>query len=416
MQTRMMLWHSRLTPRDLMTKNSAAKILFGLLLTFLLCPLVSAQTYYVATNGDDSRHRGQASDRNTPWKSIQVALNRAGSGSTIVVLDGMYWGQFDFRRPNVTLRSERKEGAFIVGSIFANDLRDITIDGFEISNRRPDAPRSKGISINRCYAVTVRDCRVHDCRGGGIAIDQSDQILCEWNIVYRNAFWDPGQHSGISIYQPQNRTGDRPGYDVIVRNNTSFSNENKVNNVLFGRPTDGNGIVIDDSQNLTAPTGNNQLYSGTILVENNLCYNNGGQGVHCYQSENVTIRNNTLYRNMRSFDFGGEVSVVRGNNVLVFNNILCANVNKNAALRFEGGFVWFDYNLIHNGQTPGVNNGGNTIYAVPGFDPNGFFDLLSNSPGVDSGLTQGGRFPLDVDGKGRIVGGGVDIGAKEFAF
>jgi parallel beta-helix repeat protein len=375
-----------------------------------------AQTYYVATNGVNTRTRAQAQNRNTPYRSIQTALNRAESGSTIVVLDGTYWGQFNFVRSNVTLRAERKEGAFIVGSIFANDLSFIRVDGFEVSNRRPDAPRSKGIAMNRCHNVVVRDCRVHDCRGGGIAIDQSDQILCEWNIVYRNAFWDPDQHSGISIYQPQRRTTDKPGYDVIVRNNTSFSNENRVNNVLFGRPTDGNGIVVDDTQNLTAPTGNNQLYSGTILVENNLCFNNGGQGVHCYQSENVTIRNNTLSRNMRSFDFGGEVSVVRGNNVLVYNNILSANDNRDAALKFEGGFVWFNFNLIHNGFTPGVNNGRNTIFSPPGFDPNGFFDLGANSPGVDAGLNQSGRFGLDVDGKFRSSGNGIDIGAKEFAF
>jgi len=119
---------------------------------------------------------------------------------------------------------------------------------------------------------------------------------------------------------------------------------------------------------------------------------------------------------MRSFNFGGEVSVVRGNNVLVYNNILCANNNRDAALKFEGGFVWFNFNLIHNGFTPGVNNGRNTVFAPPSFDPNGFFDLRSNSPAVYAGLTQSGRFPLDVDGKFRLVGDKVDIGAKEFPF
>jgi parallel beta-helix repeat protein len=258
---------------------------------------------------------------------------------------------------------------------------------------------------------------VRDCRGGGISFDQSDHLLCEWNIVYRNAFWDRDQHSGISVYQPQRRgPDDSSGYDIVIRNNTSFSNENKTDNVLFGRPTDGNGIVIDDSQNLTAPTGDGQTYDGSMLVENNLCFNNGGQGVHCYQSENVTIRNNTLYRNMRSFDFGAEVSVVRGNNVLVYNNILCANNNKNAALKFEGGRVWFNFNLIHNGPALGMRNGPDTIYQSPRFDSEGFFTLGSNSPAIDAGLTHPNGFGLDVDGKPRIVGPRVDIGAKEFAF
>ena len=377
---------------------------------------LDAQTYYVSPNGDNRRTNAQAQNRNTPFKSIQTALNRAQAGSTIIVLDGTYWGHFNFVRSNVTLKSERREGAFIVGSIYAFGRAYLTVDGFEISNRRPDAPRSKGVAFFRCHNVTVRDCRVRDCRGGGIAFDQTDQILCEWNIVHRNAFWNPDQHSGISVYQPQQRTSDKPGYDIIIRNNTSFSNENKVNNVLFGRPTDGNGIVIDDTQNLTAPTGNNQTYSGTILVENNLCFNNGGQGVHCYQSENVTIRNNTLSRNMRSFDFGGEVSVVRGDNVLVYNNILVANNDRNAAIKFEGGFVWFNFNLIHNGPTLGVNNGRNTIFAQPQFDPDRFFDLRPSSPAVDAGLNQTGRFGLDVDGKFRQSGDGIDIGAKEYAF
>jgi len=298
--------------------------LLGLLLLLFVCGSVQSQTVYVAPFGVDSRTLSQASNRNTPYKTIQTALNRAPSGSTIVVLDGTYFTNANFVRNNVRLRSERKEGAYIVGSITANDLSFITIDGFEISNRRTDAPQTKGVQVNRCHNITVRDCRVHDCRGGGISIDQSDQILCEWNIVYRNAFFNPDQHSGISIYQPQQRTADVPGYDIRVRNNTCFANENKVNNVLFNRPTDGNGVVIDDTQNLTAPTGNGRTYPGTILVENNLCYSNGGQGVHCFQSDNVTIRSNTLFNNCKSFDFGGEVSVVRGDNVLVFNNILRA--------------------------------------------------------------------------------------------
>ena len=397
-----------------MFKKLAALIVFAL--SLCLSSVLDAQTYYVSPDGDNSRTNAQAQNRNTPFRSIQTALNRAASGSTIVVLDGMYWGHFNFVRSNITLRSERKEGAFIIGSIYVNDQSFITIDGFELSNRRPDAPRNKGIAVNRCHNVIVRDCRIHDCRGGGINFDQSDQLLCEWNVVYRNAFWDPDQHSGISVYQPQRRTADKAGFDIQIRNNTSFANENKVNNVLFNRPTDGNGVVVDDTQNLTAPTGNNRTYDGTILVENNLCYNNGGQGVHCFQSENVTIRNNTCYRNLISFDFGGEVSVVRGNNVLVYNNILCARNGRDAALKFDGGFVWFNFNLIHNGLTPGVNNGSGTVFAAPGFDPNGFFDLRSDSPGVDAGLTQFGRFGLDVDGRFRIVGGQVDIGAKEFAF
>ncbi len=113
-------------------------------------------------------------------------------------------------RTDVTRKSDRRAGAFIVGSMYGSDLSFLTVDGFEILNRRTDPPRSKGVAFSRCHDVTVRACRVRDCRGGGIAFDQSDQVLCEWNIDHRNAFWSPGQHSGISVYQPQRRTDINP--------------------------------------------------------------------------------------------------------------------------------------------------------------------------------------------------------------
>ena len=116
-----------------MNLRSVHVFTFSLLLAFAISgQSVRAQTYYVGTNGNNTRTNAQAQNRNTPFLSIQTALNRARSGSTIVVLDGTYWGNFDFVRSSVTLKAERKEGAFIVGSIHASDLSFIKVDGFEL--------------------------------------------------------------------------------------------------------------------------------------------------------------------------------------------------------------------------------------------------------------------------------------------
>ena len=90
-----------------MFKKLAALIVFAL--SLCLSSVLDAQTYYVSPNGDNSRTNAQAQNRNTPFRSIQTALNRAASGSTIVVLDGMYWGHFNIFRSNITLQSERKD-------------------------------------------------------------------------------------------------------------------------------------------------------------------------------------------------------------------------------------------------------------------------------------------------------------------
>ena len=394
--------------------------LLTLFLSLLLVSTTCADTIYVANNGNDGRSRGQAQNRNTPFQTIQRGVDQAFAGDRVVVLNGTYREYVSLRRSGtrgavIELASENREGARIVGSIEGYDKSHIKIQGFDVSNRLVDAPQSKGIVFVRSHHITIRDNRVHNCRGGGISCDQSSWLLIEWNIAIANAFWNPDQHSGISVYQPQDRgEAEGHGWGIVIRNNTSIANENKVDNVNFGRPTDGNGIVIDDTKN-AGPGGNGQQYPYRTLITNNLSYLNGGQGIHCYLSNDVFIRNNTCYKNMKSFDFGGEVSVSESSRCYVYNNILFARPGKNVSLQFDSDRVWWDYNILYNGPVFQAQNGPNTIYSHPLFRIN-TLRIRSGSPAIDSGLTHATLFPLDVDGQPRVVNGRVDRGATEFSF
>ncbi|MFK7766111.1 MAG: right-handed parallel beta-helix repeat-containing protein [Mariniblastus sp.] len=392
-------------------------------LTFLLLfvSVSAADTIYVSSNfGNDGRSRGQAQNRNTPFRTIQRGVDQAFAGDEVVVLNGNYREYVTMRRSGqrnaiITLRSENKEGAKLVGSIEGYDRSYLKIEGFDISNRLLNAPQAKGITFVRCHHLVIRDNRVHDCRGGGISCDQSSWLLIEWNIALRNAFWHPDQHSGISVYQPQARgPAESNGWGIMIRNNTSIANENKVNNPNFGRPTDGNGIAIDDSKNVQAG-GNGQEYPYRTLITNNLCFLNGGQGIHCYLSNDVFIRNNTCYKDMKSFDFGGEVSISESSRCYVYNNILFARTGKNVALQFDSDVVWWDYNILYNGPTFQTQNGPNTLYTHPLFRLN-TLRIRSGSPAIDSGWTHPAIFPLDIDGQPRVINGKVDRGATEFSF
>ncbi len=392
--------------------------LLALLLTLIFVSISNADTIYVSNSGSDARSRGQAQNRNTPFRTIQRGVDQAFAGDRVVVLDGTYREYVTFprsgrRNAEIQLESENREGATIIGSIEGYDQSYIKVLGFYVSNRLLDAPQSKGIVFVRCHHITIRDNRVQGCRGGGISCDQSSWLLIEWNIAIANAFWDPGQHSGISVYQPQARGEEEAhGWGIVIRNNTSYANENKVNNVNFGRPTDGNGIVVDDTRN-TDPGGNRQNYPYRILVTNNLSYLNGGGGIHCYLSDNVYIRNNTCFKNLKSFDFGGEVSISESSQCFVYNNILFARDGKNVSLQFDSDRIWWDYNILHNGPVFQAQNGPNTIYRHPLFQLN-TLRIRSGSPAIDSGLTHGGLFPLDIDGQPRVTNGQIDRGATEF--
>ena len=270
--------------------------------------------------------------------------------------------------------------------------------------------QTKGIDFVRCHHATVQNCRVRDCFGGGIGFDQSDWILCEWNVVHGNAFFNPGQHSGISVYQPQYRGDDSRQFGIIIRNNTSFDNQNLVSNIEIGRPTDGNGIVVDDFFNEQQPTGNGVRYDRETTIENNLCFDNGGQGIHCFMSQNVRIRNNTCMNNLGSFDFGGEVSVSESERVYVYNNVLISAPDRFAAFQFDSTEAIFFFNLF-DGPTREIEFNGSNISADAQLIP-GTFELSNSSPARNQGFNTGDHFFLDVTGQNRFEGA-LDMGAIE---
>jgi len=87
--------------------------------------------------------------------------------------------------------------------------------------------------------------------------------------------------------------------------------------------TDGNGIIIDSNRGQQT---NGVAYEGATLIFGNLTYDNGGRGVHIYQSDNITVVNNTTYHNVSDPLLcepaqQGEISVIDADNVSVLNNI-----------------------------------------------------------------------------------------------
>ena len=373
-----------------------------------------ADILYVATNGNNQRSRAQAQNRSTPWRTIQRACNQARPGDEVVVLPGEYNQNVRIRKSGranreITFRSERHHGARLFGSFSTEDQSHITITGFDVTNFSSTG-QTKGIDFVRCHHVTVRNCRVRDCFGGGIGFDQSDWILCEWNVVHHNAFFNPGQHSGISVYQPQYRGNDDRRFGVIIRNNTCFNNRNFVNNVDFGRPTDGNGIVVDDFFNEQQPTGNRVPYDRETTIENNLCYDNGGQGIHCFMSQNVRIRNNTCRNNLGSFDFGGEVTVSESERVYVYNNILISAPNRFAAFQFDSTEAIFFFNLF-DGPTREIDFDISNVNANARLI-SGTFEPSRSSPARNRGLNTGDHFSFGVTGQSRFIGP-IDMGAIE---
>jgi len=171
----------------------------------------------------------------------------------------------------------------------------------------------------------------HDSPSGGISANFSDYVTIFGNVVYGNSNQAPNQTSGISIYAARD-LDHLPGFHTIIASNVSYNNRNLVRpnytvpngTVVTGNcATDGNGIIIDSNRGQQT---NGVAYEGATLIFGNLTYDNGGRGVHIYQSDNITVVNNTTYHNVSDPLLcepaqQGEISVIDADNVSVLNNI-----------------------------------------------------------------------------------------------
>jgi hypothetical protein len=145
------------------------------------------------------------------------------------------------------------------------------------------------------------------------------------------------QGSGISFFELKAfpglaRTADDAS-NSIVGNIGSFNNAIEWN-VLYnnattgcGTPanpydTDGNDIIIDTLDNAG---GTGVVYPGSVLVAFNVTYNAGGRGVHLFQSENVTVANNSCYNSALDPSNNGSYRPCIGDNA-GYNNTFINNI------------------------------------------------------------------------------------------
>ena len=210
----------------------------------------------------------------------------------------------------------------------------------------------------------------------------------------------------------------------------SYRNEN-FQKWMFQNPpkiSDGNGIILDFNRN----TGDrpNDVYIGRTLVQSNLCFDNGGSGIHTVQADHVDIINNTVYLNSASTALTYSQMYSYGSKDVNFiNNIMVAPVANTAAgespepVNKLGGFcsdITFANNIYFGGNIA-PTLGYNDRIADPKFinastDPLAAdFRLQSTSPAINGGSIMYDFLPWnDPEGHKRREGGKMpDIGVFE---
>lgn len=426
---------------------------------FLLAYLSSmnATNYYVSQILGNDSNNGLSHE--TPFFSLQKAHDATIPGDIVFVMNGVYtkmdnesdvlqisisgnqnqwitYKNYENHQPIIQLGENNWQGIGVSGADY------IIIDGFTIIGNNDqitleyalseqfnlDNPSTSGngigitidefIDIDRSHHVIIKNCKISKCGGGGIYTYQSDYITIENNVVFDCAWYSPYNNSGISMYQNWNSDQTVEIKNYII-GNTCFRNENYVPRTFEGITAiaDGNGIVIDDSRNtqFDSPLG---VYLGKTYVANNVVFDNGARGIHCYSSDNVVVANNTLYKNCQSPSIqNGELTAIEASNIVFANNIVFPDNNVPPIENFSASNLVVENNLWAVNAELASPYGENTVVGNPDFvfESSNFneadFELLSTSVAINAGTLTYAPL-LDKNGNARV--GLVDIGAYEF--
>ncbi len=280
-------------------------------------------------------------------------------------------------------------------------------EGQGIKNNNLSYFSGKGIwgGYDAHHHIIIRNNIVHDTPGSGIRFNDSDHITIENNTVYNTTWWTSSASSAIVFAETIATTDEENTTDIkmIMRGNTVYNNWNRIPFYMaslpeYGQPPsekygaadyatilDGQGLYATRSHS-PSDTNPRPGYVGTFLFENNLCVNNGKNGINFDRSNysSAIIRNNTIYFN-GVHEIIQNISVSEGNprhegqkvagiianfvyNVTVANNIVVTRSSDYSALKLDN---------VDNPSTESINNDGTKI-ATNNIFLNGTVDYPGN--------------------------------------
>ena len=321
------------------------------------------------------------------------------------------------------------------GILISNNMNYIIIDGFEVEGPSQDINYDMAMD-NREYKVSVaeddddstnynhnyfsgkgiwggygahhhiiiRNNIVHDTPGSAIRFNDSDHITIEYNTVYNATWWTSSASSAVVYAETISASESDNGYDIkmIMRGNIVYNNWNRIpfyvtqlpdnsgnTNPNYGTATynsilDGQGLYV---------TRSDDNYNGTFLFENNICVNNGKNGINFDNSLSASAiyRNNTLYLN-GVHEYIQDLSVADGNpahrgqnvagikanrvfNATVVNNIIVTRSLDAAPSYYQSGFSALQLNQVSGTRIANNNIFVNGTYAWPATDTNNLVDV-----------------------------------------
>ena len=239
----------------------------------------TGQTYYVATTGSDSNN---GMSPQTPFLTIQHAIETVGPGGTIQIMGGTYAGGITIDHPGtatgwIVMEPYQNQQVIIDGSNTMNNVF------FYNSTSAPTYWEMKGLTVVNAQQYTVQisvpDVKLVDNDISGSADDLVKLVQAAHNVV----IW------GNQVHNNNAAPGtNAQGIDMVGSQNVLVAKNNVYNIASIGMYCKGNAGNITFEDN----TLNNIYSRGIMLGESTgVQYLLPGQ---TYESYNSIIKNNVI--------------------------------------------------------------------------------------------------------------------------
>lgn len=343
---------------------------------------LAGPNYYVSISGSDANNGSQSH----PWATIQYAASKAGPGTTIHVLPGVYRGPVGTREngqaeARIRFISEKQWQARIIttenAAVWTNYASYVDIAGFDITGVGAYGILNYG-SYVRVVGNHVHDIMPAGCSSdGGAGIDNAEYTAHDDDVIGNvvNRIGDPSvrcnrvqgiYHSNLRGHIWNNISCDNQGWGIHLWHAPQAV---VIANNLVCRNGEG-GIVIGAGDTQGA------LPADHMLVTNNIFVANGRPGPGYAIEEFGSVGSDNHYENNLIFGREQQISLKNSNRM--------------------SGIVRKDPQLVN------ASPGNSTDY-----------HLNPQSPAIGAG-TAAGAPPYDLEGKARPVSGRWDIGPYEY--
>ena len=406
------------------------------------------RNFYVAASGSDSADGSQTH----PWQTLQHA-NDSGpvAGDCINVQPGTYaagvtvshGGNLAAASGYVVYRCSTLDACVITDSAagFAFETTTfpmpnyVVIDGFELAAASAqtygqgvkvwDGNENMPTAANSSHHVWVIDNVIHGYGQTGVQMNDGEFFYTIHNTIYGNAHVTcDAQGSGISYvvlkafgsYVPtaDDRTNPSPLIGSLATGSSLFHNAVEWNVVYENAltqcgtagnayDTDGNNIIMDTLNN---SGGTGVPYPAATLVAFNVVYNAGGGGVHVFNSEYVTVANNSCFNSyLDPYNSGSARACIDSTGSYgdaFINNIAVAIPASHASCAY-GAAPYAMWNNAFIGSPPSSS-------AAPDVFSNNISDILGVASCQGEVLTSNGDAYSCTSNKCKTSPGWVDVG------